>query len=96
MTIRTSDELLDRVRRAAEYEGQSMNEYVTATLDARANPDSAVTEVERIRERLAQAGLLAEGPPSRKQHPDRRELARARAAAGTGTPLSDLVSERRG
>ena len=34
MTWRASQELLERVRRAAERRGRSMNDYVTAVLDA--------------------------------------------------------------
>lgn len=95
MTIRVPDELLERVRRAAEDTDQSMNEYVATTLRARVDPDLAGTEVDRIRERLAHADLLAEGGPSHARHPDPDALARARAAAGRGTSGSDLVSEGR-
>ncbi|MBA3742668.1 hypothetical protein [Sporichthya sp.] len=51
-------------------------------------------EVTRIRERLALAGLLAEvdGPVER---PDASQVAAARAEAGRGTPLSDLVARGR-
>lgn len=95
LTIRASDELIERVRRAAEYEGESMNEYVTETLAARTDPELAGTEIERIRERLARAGLLEQSGPSRAERPHPDELARARAEAGRGTSLSDLVSEGR-
>lgn len=95
ITLRASEELIDRVRHAAEREGQSMNEYVTRTLDARTNPQLAGTEAERIRERLAQAGLLADVGPLRRSQPDAAAFARARAKAGQGTPLSDIVSEER-
>jgi hypothetical protein len=49
----------------------------------------------RLRERLARAGLLAplEGARTR---PDAGRVAAARAAAGRGRPLSDLVDEGRG
>lgn len=95
MTIRASDELIERVRRAAEYAGESINEYVTETLAARTDPESAGTKIERIRERLSRAGLLERSGPSHAERPDPDKLARARAAAGQGTPLSDLVSEER-
>lgn len=52
MTWRSSDELLERVRRAAERQGRSMNEYVSAVLDDATNPALAGTEADRLRERL--------------------------------------------
>ena len=39
-----------------------MNEYVTIVLEAATDPSLAGTEVERTRERLARAGLLATNP----------------------------------
>lgn len=94
MTWRPSDELLRRVRRAAERQGRSMNDYVSAVLDVATDPDLAGSEAERLRERLDRAGLLAaSGPP--RGRPSRADIARARAAAGRGTPLSDLVSTGR-
>lgn len=95
MTLRASEELLEQIRRRAEAEGRSMNDYVTRVLEAAVNPDLADTEVQQIRERLARAGVLAEEGPSPGRRPDRTDLARARAEAGEGTPLSDLVSESR-
>jgi hypothetical protein len=94
MTWRADDELLDRVRRAAERQGRSMNDYVTAVLDAATDPSLAGTEAERLRERLDRAGLLAP-VGHRRRRPSAREVARARTAAGAGTPLSQLVSEGR-
>jgi hypothetical protein len=93
MTWRSDDELLERVKRAAEGLGRSMNEYVTTVLDAATNPDLAGTEAERLRERLEQAGLSV--PRGRRRRPAAAEVARARSAAGRGRPLSDLVSEDR-
>ena len=94
MTWRTSDELLERVRRQAERHGRSLNDWVTTVLSAASDPASAGSEAEQIRERLAHAGLLATtGPP--RSRPSARRVAEARAAAGRGTPLSDLVAEGR-
>jgi hypothetical protein len=47
-----------------------MNDYVTAVLDAATNPGLAGGEAERLRERLDQAGLLAE-PGERRSRPPR-------------------------
>lgn len=71
-----------------------MNDYVTAVLDAATDPNLASTEAERLRDRLDRAGLLA--PLGRqRRRPAAKDVARARASAGVGTPLSDLVDETR-
>jgi hypothetical protein len=51
-------------------------------------------EAQRLRERLRLAGLLAE-PGERRIRPPREEVAGARRRAGSGTALSQLVSEDR-
>jgi hypothetical protein len=95
MTWRASDQLLDRVRQYARRHGRSLNDYVTAVLDAATSPDLASDEAERLRERLAAAGLLVPpGPPTVRPDPD--EVERARAKAGLGTPLSEIVDRDRG
>jgi plasmid stability protein len=94
LTVRTTDELVDRVRAAANRLGRSMNEYVVAVLGAATDPDLAGDDAERIRERLARAGLLASTGETRRR-PDADAVAEARAAAGRGTPLSDIVTSDR-
>jgi len=90
MTWRGSDELVERVRRSAHAHGRSMNDYVTAVLDAATNPDLAGGDAAMLRERLARAGLLA--PTGRtRQRPSAGQVATARAAASRGTTLSRLV-----
>jgi len=92
MTWRLTDELLERVRRAARRQGRSMNEYVTAVHDAATDPELAESDAERVRERLDRAGLLAPVGPVHSR-PPADQVARARAKAGKGIPLSDLVAE---
>ena len=94
MTWRAPADLIERVRRAAQRQRRSMNDYVTAVLDAATNPRLASGEAERLRERLDQAGLLSE-PGERRSRPPREEAARARRRAGRGTALSEIVSEDR-
>ncbi len=94
MTIRTSEELIDRVRAAAASHGRSMNEYVTGVLDAATDPDLGGDEATRVRERLARADLLVT-PTTTRRRPPADRVASARAAAGRGTHLSDLVGEGR-
>ena len=94
MTWRAPTDLIERVRRAAQRQRRSMNDYVTAVLDAATNPRLAGGEAERLRERLDQAGLLAE-PGERRSRPPQDEAASARRHAGSGTALSQLVSDDR-
>ena len=94
MSWRSTEELADRVRRAARANGRSMNDYVTAVLDAATDPDLAGTEVEALRARLARARLLVPAGP-RRARPAHGDVVRAQAAASGGTPLSSLVEEGR-
>ncbi|MEQ3552952.1 transcriptional regulator [Pseudonocardia nematodicida] len=94
VTWRAPDELVERLRQVASGEGRSLNEYLTRLVRAAVDPDTAEDGLERIRERLARAGVLA---PAGVPHvrPDADAVAEARRAAGRGTPLSDLVSDGR-
>jgi hypothetical protein len=94
MTWRAPADLIERVRRAARRQHRSMNDYVTAVLDAATNPSLVGDEAGRLRERLDLAGLLAE-PGKHRRRPPREAAASARRRAGTGTALSQLVSEDR-
>jgi hypothetical protein len=95
MTWRTSDELLERVRRQAQQRGRSLNDWVTAVLAAASDPALSGDEAEQVRERLAIAGLLEPVEPALHRRPAEAEIARARAAAGRGAAVSDLVAEGR-
>jgi plasmid stability protein len=95
MTWRTSDDLLERVRRQAREHGRSLNDWVTVVLSAASDPSLAGDEAQRVRERLAAAGLLDPVTPTAGRRPDAADLARARSAAGQGTALSQMVSEGR-
>ncbi len=53
------------------------------------------TEAQRIRQQLADAGLLAPVERLREEGPSEDTLAAARARAGQGTPLSDFISSGR-
>lgn len=96
LSIRIDDDLAGRVRHNAASSGRSMNQYVADVLDAATDPDKAGSEAERLRERLAMAGLLAIPiPRSRSRRPPQAALDRARRAAGKGKALSDHVTESR-
>jgi hypothetical protein len=94
MTWRASDELMRRVRGTAQRQQRSMNDFVTAVLAAATDPDLGGTESERLRERLAAAGLLAP-PGAPRRRPPQKDVAAALRAAGKGTSLVDLVREGR-
>ncbi len=95
VTWRATEELIERVRAAAAEANYSLNQFMTLVLDAATDPEHAGSDTERIRERLARAGLLAQtGVPRSRPDPDL--LAQARAAAATSTSGAELISEDRG
>ena len=94
MTWRAPDELVDRLRQAAERQGRSLNDYLTRLAQAAVDPELAGDEFERLRERLARAGLIAAPGPKRRR-PDREAVAKASRRAGQGTPVSDLIVRER-
>ena len=95
-SVRLSDERGRAVRRLAAARGASINQTFEDLVAAATDPALADDERQALRERLARAGLvfdvtaLPEVDP-----PSEAELGRARAAAGRGTPLAELVSEGR-
>src|SRR6187455_1019147 len=95
VTWRAPDELVERVRKAAERLGRSLNDYLTRLAEAAVDPELAGDEAERLRERLTQAGLIVAPGPARRR-PDQKAVALARRRAGSGTPLSELVKQGRG
>lgn len=97
MSVRFPDDLAEGVRREAQRQGKSVNRLVTDVVEAALDPDTAPGEVERLRERLRKAGVLAEFPPvPDSELPDPELLARARKEAGEGKPLSEFLLEDRG
>ncbi|HZD23135.1 MAG TPA: transcriptional regulator [Acidimicrobiia bacterium] len=94
VTWRADDELVLRLKERARERGVSLNEYITLLARAATDPDLAATETDRLRERLALAGLLATGGQPRRR-PSSDEVADARRKAGRGTPLSSLITKGR-
>jgi len=95
VTWRAPDELVERVRQVAASQGRSLNDYLTRLAEAAVDPDLAGDDMERLRERLARAGLLV-APGSKRRRPDRDAVAHASRRAGHGTPLSELIKQERG
>lgn len=95
-SVRLSDERGRAVRRLASARGRSINQTFEDLVAAATDPGLAGGELEALRERLSLAGLVFDVsalPDIRTPTDD--ELARARAAAGRGTTLAELVSEGR-
>jgi plasmid stability protein len=95
LTLRVPEELADRLKEAAAQHERSVNAYATAVLAAAVDPELAGDEVERVRERLARAGLLANAGAGSRERPARAAVARARKRAATGRALADIVAEGR-
>ena len=95
ITIRAGDDLILRVKQCASEQGKSMNEYVTLVLEVATDPSRATTASERVRERLARTGLLADLPPFQGVRPSRAEFEAAAREAAKGTPLSQIISDMR-
>jgi hypothetical protein len=92
MTIRTSADLVLRVKAAAAAEGKSMNEFVEHLIEVAVDPSHATTEDERLVARLRAAGIYSE--PSEwtpVEPPDPKLLAEAREAFRGGRPASEYV-----
>lgn len=72
-----------------------MNSWATLILTAAVDPALAGSAAEELRERLAGAGLLAPLERRDRTRPNAARVAQARAAAGKGRMLSELVGEGR-
>ena len=95
LTLRIDDELARRLKVVAADRGDSVNAFASAVLQAAVDPDLAGDEAQRVRERLARAGLLASVEAGDRERPPRDAVNAARARAGSGRPLSELVTEGR-
>lgn len=95
LILRLPDDLVDRLKAAARDRRQSVNRLASVVLGAAVDPAYAGDEVQALRERLARAGLLMLVGPARRRRPSAKALARARAAAGRGQPLSRIVRDGR-
>lgn len=97
LTIRLQDSLAREIKAEADSRGRSVNGWIVAVLQAALDPELEDSQLARTRARLARAGLLAESPGRVKAtRPDPGRVVAAREAAGSGTPLSKLVTDGRG
>jgi len=96
LTLRIDESLARRLKSVAASRGTSVNGFATSVLAVAVDPGGlAGDEQGRLQERLSRAGLLEHSIPSERVGPTDREFDEARAAAGRGTMVSDLVSEGR-
>jgi hypothetical protein len=96
LTLRVPELVVPDLKRAAAASGKSLNAWATAVLTAAVDPELAGNEAARVRERLSRAGLLMDVPRAGRSRPAADAVARARAAAGRGRSLAQLVGEGRG
>lgn len=95
-SVRLSDDRGRAVRRLAAARGVSINQTFEDLVAAATDPALADDARQELHERLARAGLVFDLTALPEvEAPTEEELARARAAAGRGTPLAKLVSEGR-
>lgn len=95
LTLRVDDDLADDLRGMAARRGESVNALATNILRAFTDPQAAGSDMEKIRERLARAGLLADPPSEPAPRPDPEAVAAAGRRAAQGKLLSDIVLEGR-
>ena len=95
LTLRIDEALARRLKAVAAAQQRSVNAYASAVLRAAVDPDLVTDEAMRVRERLAQAGLLAPPSPSGRSRPEEQAVRGARHRAGQGRPLSELIGEGR-
>lgn len=96
LTLRVDEDLADRLKAVAGDRQESVNGFAQRVLRAAVDPELAGDDAQRLRERLARAGLLATFSEATGTPPAEDAVTRARAEAGGGRPLSDFVSEGRG
>lgn len=72
-----------------------MNEFLNRVLTLATDSDESDPAAVRLRDRLRAVGMLAESGAPLPDRPDSESLARARAAAGRGASLADIVAQMR-
>lgn len=95
-SVRLSDDHGAAVKRLAQARGRSVNQTFEDLVVAATDPANASDPLSALRERMVRAGLAYDVSGGTGMAPDATALDQARAAAGRGTPLSQIVSEQRG
>jgi hypothetical protein len=91
LTLRIDPRLARHLKRAAADRGVSVNAFAERALEAAVDPDAAGSEIERMRERFARAGILSEPRPLPVgfEPPTEEELARAQEEFSRGGPSAE-------
>jgi hypothetical protein len=94
LTLRVDERLARDLKRVAAQRGLSLNAFAAQTLAAAIDPETADSDMQRTRERLARAGILADtGPPVDYEPLPEEEFERlARKAGSRGPTGAELVS----
>lgn len=95
LTLRLDQELADQLKRVAAAAGLSVNRYAGVVLRAAVDPELEGDETERLRGRLARAGVPMVSPSGRGEHVDEDTLRAARRRGAGGRNLAELVVEGR-
>jgi predicted transcriptional regulator len=95
LTLRIDERLARHLKQVAADRGLSVNAFAEQALAAAVDPDAAGSEVERHRERLRRAGLLATPEPVDFERPSDEEIEAALRELAKGKPLHEYIVEER-
>ncbi len=98
LSLRIDDDLHRRARQAAAASGVSLNGYITRLLTVAMDPAADEPDADRIRARLAAAGLIDSATrPAAPQHTpaDEERFQAALSRSRGGTTGSSLVAQER-
>lgn len=98
LSLRIDDALHQRATQVAAASGLSLNRYIARVLAVAVDPAADEPEADRIRSRLAAAGLIdSPVPPAPADHSsaDEERFQAALARSRGGTPGSLLIEQER-
>lgn len=98
LSLRIDDALHRRARQAADAAGVSLNSYIGRVLSVAVDPSADEPDADRIRARLAAAGVIdspVPPPPPDHSSSDEQRFQDALARSGGGTPGSALIEQER-
>ena len=96
LTLRIPDDLHRRLKAEAAERGTSVNLYAQAVLAASIDPETATSEIQRMRERMRRAGLLADSIEPPEKVPGDAELIAALDGPAVARSLVLAIIEDRG
>jgi hypothetical protein len=93
-TLEFDDQLMSRMRRAADRRGLSLNEYVTRIVRVAVGVEPGADEDQELRAQLARAGLL--DPPGSDTSHGSRLVRRLRGKSNAGMTTDEIMGFTRG